>query len=196
MYIDAQQIPIDKEIYIQQNLISTSNQKLNSDNIDILVNQELALKKINGNFYFPLTTELSLALNHNIQTSITCSYLIQSFKLNNSDGSTSKINNFWYCGNSFAYVPMASSIFHPKLKIFGGAGNAYGTQNNTDTSNQTVSLLFWTLKPSIALEVNLFQNFNFSLGSAYQFVFSNSSKDLQKQVSGVEANISFSLNFK
>ncbi|BBH52471.1 hypothetical protein [Fluviispira sanaruensis] len=195
MYIDAYQTPQENNIYIQQNLVSDAKQKRETDNIDIFINQEVAIKKINDQYFFPLNTEIGLDLNHSFQTAFSCNYAAQKFKLNNKDGSASEISNFWYCGNSFAYIPYASSIFHPKIKLFGGAGEAYGKQIN-GASAVPESLKFFTLKPSLDLEINVLQNLNFSLGTAYQFLFSNDSDSLRDQVSGAEAHISISLNFR
>ncbi|WP_186645856.1 hypothetical protein [Fluviispira vulneris] len=195
MYIDAYQTPQENNTYIQQNLVSDAKQKKDTDNIDIFINQEVAIKKINNQFYFPINTEIGLDLNHSYQVALSCNYGVQKFNLNNKDSSVSEISNMWYCGNSFAFIPYASSIFHPKIKLFGGAGEAYGKQIITPSS-KPMSLKFLTLKPSLDLEINVLQNLKFSLGTAYQFLFSNDSESLQNQVSGAEGHISISLNFK
>lgn len=192
MEINAYQLPQNNDIYIQQNLITAISPKIDNDSLHIFANQSVSYKQILGQSVFPLTSELGFELNHYYQTSLYCSYTMQDFYLNSSQKSV--INNFWHCGNSFAVAPYAASVVHPKIKIFGGAGQAYGKEVLPNGVNSNIVLYFWTIKPVLSIETNISQSIKFSLGGGYQFVFSSSSSDLSKNASGLEALASFSFN--
>ncbi len=194
MEINAYQLPQNNDIYIQQNLITAISPNTDNDSIHILANQSLSYKKILGQSILPLSTEVGIELNHYFQTSMFCSYALQSFYINNAK--TSLIKNFWNCGNSFAFVPYASSVVHPKIKLYGGAGQAYGFEQISPTDKSSLVLYFWTLKPVVSIETNISESFKFSIGAGYQFIFASSSDDLSKNTSGLEGIASFSYNFK
>lgn len=194
MEINAYQLPQNNDIYVQQNLITAISPIIDNDSIHIFANQSLSYKQILGQNILPLTTEVGIELNHYFQTSMFCSYSIQSFYINK--GNTSLIDNFWNCGNSIALVPYAASVVHPKIKFYGGAGQAYGSEIISPTEKSSLVLYFWTLKPVISIETNISESFKFSLGAGYQFVFASSSDDLSKSTSGLEGIASFSYNFK
>ncbi|APJ03201.1 hypothetical protein [Silvanigrella aquatica] len=194
MEFNPYQIPQNNDIYVQQNLVTAISPKKENDNFNVLVEQSFGFKKILNKNILPITTEIGLDLNHYFQSSLFCSSSFQNFYID-SEKST-LINNFWYCGNAFTVIPYAASIFHPKIKIYGGAGQAYGTQilDNSETKSNVV-LYFWTLKPVLFLETNVSEKFKFSLGGGYQFVFSDNSKNLATSTSGFEALASISFHF-
>jgi hypothetical protein len=194
MEINAYQLPQNNDIYIQQNLVTAISPNTDNDSFHMFANQSLSYKQILGQSILPLTTEIGVELNHYFQTSMFCSYTFQNFFIN--DAKTSLIDNFWYCGNSLAVVPYAASVIHPKIKLYGGAGQAYGTEQISPTTKSNLVLYFWTLKPVISVETNISESFKFSLGAGYQFVFASSSEDLSKSTTGLEGIASFSYNFK
>jgi hypothetical protein len=194
MELNAYQLPQNNNIYIQQNLITAISPNSDNDSIHVFVDQSLSYKQVLGQNILPLTTEIGVELNHYFQTSIFCSYTFQNFFID--DAQTSKIDNFWYCGNTLAVVPYAASVIHPKIKLFGGAGQAYGTEQISPTNKSNLVLYFWTLKPAISIETNISESFKFSLGAGYQFVFSSSSEDLSNCTSGFEGIASLSYHFK
>lgn len=194
MEINAYQLPQNNEVYIQQNILTKVSPKIDNDSFHLFASQSLSYINILGQSLLPLTTEVGLELNHYIQTSIFCNYTFQNFFINNSN--TALVNDFWYCGNAFAVIPYASSVVHPKIKLYGGGGQAYGVEQISASENSNLVLYFWTLKPVISVETNISENFKFSIGAGYQFVFSSSSKDLSKNTSGFEGITSISYNLK
>lgn len=194
MEINAYQLPQNNDIYIQQNLITEISPSSDSDSIHVFVNQSLSYKRVLKENLLPLTTEVGFELNHYFQTSLFCSSTFQTFFIN--DKNTSQIDSFWYCGNALALVPYTSFVIHPKIKFYGGAGQAYGTEQISPTEKSNLVLYFWALKPVLSIETNISKNFKFSLGAGYQFVFSSNSEDLSKNTSGLEGIASLSYNFK
>ena len=194
MEINAYQIPEHNNIYIQQNLFKDISQNKENNNFYIFFEQGLSFKRVSNKNILPITSELGVELNHNFQASLFCSSTFQNFHIDNEQ--TTSIQNLWYCGNSFAIIPYASSIFHPKLKIYGGAGQAFGTEQPFALAVKNTALYFWTLKPVLLLETNISKNIKFSLGVGYQFIFSNTSNNLTKNTSGFEGISSFSYYFK
>lgn len=196
MDYNAYQMPIQNEVFVQQNLFTSVHQRSEQDSIGVFFNQILGFKKINSDFVMPLTTELGLELNHSLQTSFFCTYTTEGFLLSEiKNVENIAINNFWYCGNAFAYVPVADSVVHPNLKVYTGAGQAYGSKN-TPGSEENISLNFWTIKPTASVEVNIFQNFKFSLGAGYQFLFATQSIQLEKHVTGFDGHIALTVNLR
>ncbi len=192
MEINAYQIPQDNELYIQQNLITDVSKNNSKDNFHIFASQSIAYTQMNGQNIFPTTTELGVELNHYFQTSMFCTYTFQSFTID--DKAKEKINDFWYCGNSLAIIPFASSVVHPKLKVYGGAGQAYGEDTSVKAKNKSIVLYFWALTPVVSAEVNITEDFKFNIGAGYQLIMSDSKK--LNDTSGIEAIASISYNFK
>lgn len=194
MEINAYQIPQNNDIYIQQNLITAVSTNTDNDSFHIFANQSLSYKRILGQNILPLTTEVGVELNHYFQFSVFCNYTFQSYYIN--DPNTSLVENFWNCGNSIAVIPYASSIIHPKIKLYGGAGTASGKEEAPTGNSSNFNINYWTLKPVISLETNISESFKFSLGAGYQFIFAKSSNDLSENATGLEGIASFSYNFK
>ncbi|WP_397602051.1 hypothetical protein [Silvanigrella sp.] len=194
MEINAYQIPPNNDIYIQQNLVTDISKNTDYDSFHIFANQSISYKQVLGQNLFPTTTEVGIELNHYFQTSMFCSSTFQNFFID--DKQKKLIDNFWYCGNALAVVPFASSVIHPKFKIYGGAGQAYGTDNTNSKVPKSLVLYYWSLKPTALAEFNISESFKFSLGAAYQLVFSNDSSDLATNTSGLEGTASISYNFK
>ncbi len=192
MEINAYQIPQDNDLYIQQNLVTDISKHNSKDNYRIFAAQSIAYTQMNGQNIFPTTTELGIELNHYFQTSMFCTYTFQSFTIDSK--AKEKINDFWYCGNSLAVVPFASAVVHPKLKIYGGAGQAYGENTSSNAKNKSLALYFWALTPVLSAEVNISEDFKFNIGAGYQLIMSDY-KNLS-ETSGIEAIASISYNFK
>lgn len=192
MEINAYQIPQDNDIYIQQNLITEVSQNNSKDSFHIFASQSGAYTQMNGQNIFPTTTELGIELNHYFQTSLFCTYTFQNFTIDEKSNET--IKNFWYCGNSLAVIPFASSVVHPKLKIYGGAGQAYGENTTPGILNKSIVLYFWALTPVLTAEVNISENFKFNIGAGYQLIMSDY-KNLS-DTSNIEGVASISYNFK
>lgn len=194
MEINAYQIPQNNDIYIQQNLVTDVSKNQDYDSFHIFTNQSISYKQVLGQSLFPATTEVGVELNHYFQTSLFCSYTFQNFYLDDKENKL--VENFWYCGNSLAVIPYASSVIHPKLKLYGGAGQAYGVDASSPKIIKNLILYFWSIKPAASAEVNISENFKFSLGAGYQFVFSDNSSELATNTSGIEGTASISYNFK
>lgn len=192
MEINAYQIPQDNTLFIQQNLVSNVSQNNHKDDFHIFFSQNLSYTQINGKNIFPTTTELGVELNHYFQTTVFCKYTLQNFSLDRNENEI--IQDFWYCGNSFAIVPFAASVVHPKLKIYGGAGQAYGKNTANNLQDKTIALYFWSITPVLSAEVNISEDFKFNLGAGYQIIMSDN-KNL-RNISGIEATTSISYNLK
>ena len=195
MEISAYQMPPNNDIYVQQNMLTEISKNKDYDSFHIFTNQSFSYKQVLGQSLFPSTTEIGVELNHYFQTSIFCSYTFQNFFIDNNK-SKMQVNDFWYCGNSLAVVPYASSLVHPKIKIYGGAGQAYGTDTTNPQTPKSIVIYYWSLKPVISAELNISENIKFSLGAGYQFVFSKDSRDFAKLISDLEGIASISYNFK
>ncbi|WGL59211.1 hypothetical protein QEJ31_11830 [Pigmentibacter sp. JX0631] len=192
MEFNAYQIPQDNDLYIQQNLITEVSQNSSKDNFHIFASQSAAYTQMNGQNIFPTTTELGIELNHYFQTSLFCTYTFQEFTIDEKNNET--IKNFWYCGNSLAVVPFASSVVHPKIKIYGGAGQAFGENSTPGIINKSIVHYFWALTPVVSAEVNISENFKFNIGAGYQLIMSDYKK--LSDTSNIEGVASISYNFK
>jgi hypothetical protein len=192
MNADMYKIPESNSIYIQQNLISEISKKQENQSFHIYFNQNLGYSRILNQNIFSLSPELGIELNHYVQASMFCKMIPQKFFINKNK--TIQIKDFWSCGNAFAVIPFAASVVHPKIKLYGSMGKASGNKQNNLTISP-VSMFFWSVKPELSLETNISENFKFNIGASYNFIFSNDSKELSENASGLEGILSISYNF-
>jgi hypothetical protein len=176
MEVNPYQLPLQNEIYIQQNIVSSISQSKDNGNVRLFINQGFHYAKINETSVFPLTTEIGLEINYFYEAALVCQYIFQNF--NSSPSKNFVIKNFWNCGNAFSVAPYSASLMHPKIQIFAGAGHAEGHEPDETKASTSVILYFWTLKPTLFLETNISQNFKFSLGGGYQMIFFNNTLNI------------------
>lgn len=187
--------PAEQRVFIRQNLISGIYTPPLYDSVKTNVYQDFALSWIRSKPYFTMATGVNIVLNYNFEFGAFCNYALQNIDIPLADSgivdNSITINRYFYCGNMFAYVPLADKMFHPKIWLDVGLGNAQGTSiNKNSKAPASLSYLFFVLKPAIALEMNLFSFLQWTIAAQYrlQFNINGPSDDMGSKASGLEVS--------
>lgn len=193
MAIDAYHTPVpaEQKVFARQNLFSGIYKPPIHDNIGVNLYQDFSYSWVGSQGYFAMATGLNVVLNHVFEFGPFCNYFLENVTIDNSDLSNNSLilSSYFYCGNMLAYVPIANKMFHPKIWLDVGLGNAQGVaRNNTLNVQSDVSYVFVVLKPAIAVEVNLFSFLQWTAAAQYrlQINVDGPSDDLGPKASGFE----------
>lgn len=187
--------PAEQRLFIRQNIISGIYTPPLYDSIKTNIYQDVAFSWIRDNPYLTMATGVNIVLDYAFEFGAFCNYALQNIDVPLSKSGIHQnsivFDRYFYCGNMFAYVPLADKMFHPKIWLDVGLGNAQGTSTNVRSLAPTsLSYLFFVLKPAIALEMNLFSFLQWTLAAQYrlQFEINGPSNDMGTKASGLEAS--------
>jgi hypothetical protein len=192
---EAATVPKIKSYFVQQNLFNKISVKENDDSIGYFLQENLIINHLNSDFVMGSDTEVGLALNHYFTLSWGYYFTIQNFNLS-AAGSQGTFTSFTYQGIRVSYIPMAYSIFHPRISLLiWGDGSASSKDfPNPDTGSTGYSTSFNIIKPSVSLEVNIMNILRASLGLGYRYVWVPSGltaldQNVRTNLRGVEVNL-------
>lgn len=186
-------MPAEHRVFTRQNLFPGIYKPPQQDTINVNIYQDFAYAMIASQSQFLMTTGVNVVLDHVFEFGPFCSYLPNQTIEKSSDSlnSTLYLNSYFYCGNMFAYTPIANKAFHPKLFLDIALGNASGISiaNNTRISSP-VNYVFMVLKPAAALEMNLwwFLQWTASIQYRFQINLGGPSNDMGGKASGLEVS--------
>ena len=195
MAIDVQpvtaDVPAEHRIFTRQNFFPSIYRPPQRDLINVNIYQDFAYALIASKSHFLMTTGVNVVLDHVFEFGPFCTYMVGQTINKHSDSLKSNLflNSYFYCGNMFAYVPLADKKFHPKVFFDIGLGNANGTAVTERTSiAKSTNYVFMVLKPAAALEMNLLWFLQWTVAVQYRFQIDlgGPSSDMGGKASGLE----------
>lgn len=192
MAVDAYPVPAESKVFVRQNIFPGIYKSPYNDAIDVNVYQDFSASWVGSQVYFAMATGINVVLNHVFEFGPFCNYILgENVKIENSGFANNRLllNTYYYCGNMFSYVPIANKMFHPKLWLDLGLGNANGVaQNKQILTESSVKYVFFVIKPGVALEMNLFSFLQWTLAAQYRFQLQihGPTNDLGSKSSGLE----------
>lgn len=193
MAVDAYPVPAESRVFVRQNIFPGIYKSPVNDSVDVNVYQDFSASWVGSTPYFAMATGVNVVLNHVFEFGPYCNYFLENVNIEDSSIANNRLilNSYFYCGNMFAYVPLAQKMFHPKIWLDVGLGNASGiAQNRSNGIQADVNYVFFVLKPALALEMNLFSFLQWTAAVQYRFQMQiygpGTADDLGSKSSGLE----------
>jgi len=177
-----------KKYYIQQNMMSSISSHVDhSDSLGYFIEEHFIMSSIKNKNITGIDSEVGVVLNHAFAASLGCYFMqTNSVTISSPDGVNKVYQDFKYCTNRIAYIPMSYGIIHPKITLAYGIASLnlkqkfsssymliHPSPTLSDPNSQTTNglIYFQIFKPMVSVEANLMSFIRTSFGIGYSWLW-------------------------